>query len=70
MIIIKSFFRQVSIAEVERAHTVLHGVCTRAWAEDNFSVAATQSRILALTCNDDRMPSNQVWYNIIVSLQA
>ena len=52
--------RQVSIAEVERAHTVLHNVCMRAWAEDTFSVADAQSRILQLTCNDDRNPCNQV----------
>ncbi|KAK7085894.1 hypothetical protein SK128_025641 [Halocaridina rubra] len=41
--------RQVSVAEIERSHLVLHSMCMRAWAEDSLSVADTQSRILALT---------------------
>lgn len=53
------FPRQVSVAEVERSHLVLHSMCMRAWAEDSLSVADTQSRILALTANVERI-SDQV----------
>ncbi|CAL4059547.1 unnamed protein product, partial [Meganyctiphanes norvegica] len=51
--------RQVSVYEVERAHVVLHGLCQRAWAEDSFSVADTQSQINALTTTHDA-PMHQV----------
>ncbi|XP_071541149.1 LOW QUALITY PROTEIN: probable E3 ubiquitin-protein ligase HERC1 [Panulirus ornatus] len=51
--------RQVSVAEVERSHLVLHSMCMRAWAEDSLSVADTQSRILALTANVERI-SDQI----------
>ncbi|ROT68821.1 putative E3 ubiquitin-protein ligase HERC1 isoform X4 [Penaeus vannamei] len=47
--------RQVSVAEVERSHLVLHSMCMRAWAEDSLSVADTQSRIMALTANEERV---------------
>ncbi|XP_037801898.1 uncharacterized protein LOC119596634 [Penaeus monodon] len=46
--------RQVSVAEVERSHLVLHSMCMRAWAEDSLSVADTHSRIMALTANEER----------------
>lgn len=48
--------RQVSVAEVERSHMVLHSMCMRAWAEDSLSVADTQSRIMALTASEDHLP--------------
>ncbi|MPC18905.1 putative E3 ubiquitin-protein ligase HERC1 [Portunus trituberculatus] len=48
--------RQVSVAEVERCHMVLHSMCVRAWAEDSLSVADTQSRIMALTASEDHLP--------------
>lgn len=50
-----SISRQVSVAEVERSHLVLHSMCMRAWAEDSLSVADTQSRIMALTANEERV---------------
>lgn len=53
--------RQVSVAEVERCHMVLHSMCMRAWAEDSLSVADTQSRIMALTAPEEHM-SDQVTF--------
>nr|XP_053648638.1 probable E3 ubiquitin-protein ligase HERC1 isoform X5 [Cherax quadricarinatus] len=47
--------RQVSVAEVERSHLVLHNMCMRAWAEDSLSVADTQSRIMALTASEENI---------------
>ena len=44
---------------MERAHVVLHALCQRAWAEDSFSVADTQSQINALTTTHDA-PMHQV----------
>ena len=52
--------RQVSVAEVERCHMVLHSMCVRAWAEDSLSVADTQSRIMALTASEDHLPDQLV----------
>lgn len=34
---------------------VLHSMCMRAWAEDSLSVADAQSRIMALTANEERL---------------
>ncbi|XP_064122794.1 probable E3 ubiquitin-protein ligase HERC1 isoform X2 [Macrobrachium nipponense] len=73
--------RQVSVAEIERAHLVLHGMCMRAWAEDSLSVADTQSRILALTDsrleivpNDERgsdqVPETAERQNIITEIPS
>lgn len=52
--------RQVSVAEVERCHMVLHSMCVRAWAEDSLSVADTQSRIMALTASEDHLPDQVI----------
>lgn len=56
------------MAEVERSHLVLHSMCMRAWAEDSLSVADTQSRIMALTANEERVTDQVGDFSLLIGL--